>query len=127
MREAEIFPDGYVVPKANPGFGNNCLKRQSNCKKASENLVLTDSDNYQSAFGINSINNWPDVANNHGAQGWNMAYLDGHVAFTLTGKAILEGFMGGHYITSIPGGGRDENQFINKYGLFHVNNKYEWR
>jgi prepilin-type N-terminal cleavage/methylation domain-containing protein/prepilin-type processing-associated H-X9-DG protein len=101
MQEFITYPDGYTVPKANPGFGNKCLKSQKNVKRAAENLCLTDSDNTQAAYP-NAINNWPDASNNHGAQGFNMGFLDGHVTFTHTGRQILEGYMGGHYVTSVP-------------------------
>jgi len=126
MESGFVFPDGFKVPAANPGFGTKCLKSQKNCPRATENLCLTDADNDQPAY-TTDINNWPDPSNNHGAQGWNMGYLDGHVSFTLTGKAILEGFMGGHYVTSIGGGGVSEDQIINRYGLYRSGNVYQWR
>jgi prepilin-type N-terminal cleavage/methylation domain-containing protein/prepilin-type processing-associated H-X9-DG protein len=109
------FPDGYKIPAPTPGFGNKCLKSQKNCPRAAENLCLTDSDNNQPQYAWD-INNWPDASNNHGAQGFNMGYLDGHVSFTLTGRAILEGYMGGHYILSISGA-IDEDTLIARYKL----------
>jgi prepilin-type N-terminal cleavage/methylation domain-containing protein/prepilin-type processing-associated H-X9-DG protein len=115
MEQSWTFPDGYKVPAATPGFGNKCLKSQKNCKRATENLVLTDADNNQPAYAWD-INNWPDASNNHGAQGFNMGYLDGHVTFTLTGRAILEGYMGGHYVLSISGA-IDEDTLIARYKL----------
>jgi prepilin-type N-terminal cleavage/methylation domain-containing protein/prepilin-type processing-associated H-X9-DG protein len=125
------YPDGYTVPLPPtpnaPGYdGNAQMKSQKNVKRAAENLAMTDADNTHSAYPT-AINNWPDPMNNHGAQGFNMGYFDGHVTFTLTGRAILEGYMGGHYVTSIPGGGGDENAFINRYGLERNGNVYRWR
>jgi prepilin-type N-terminal cleavage/methylation domain-containing protein/prepilin-type processing-associated H-X9-DG protein len=125
MAPGFTYPDGYVVPAATPGFAN-CLKTQKNTRRATENLCITDADNTQTAYP-NAINNWPDASNNHGAQGFNMGYLDGHVAFTLTGRAILEGYMGGHYVTSINGGGFNEDQIINRYGLRRTGNIYSWQ
>ena len=99
MATGNIYPDGYVVPPASPGE-TVCFKSQRNCAKAADrNMVITDADDQQFA---NDTNNWPDPVNNHGAQGMNMGYLDGHVLFTLTGKPILEAYMGGHYVPSVP-------------------------
>jgi prepilin-type N-terminal cleavage/methylation domain-containing protein/prepilin-type processing-associated H-X9-DG protein len=98
MVAGDKFPDGYVVPAGSPGYGTTCLKNQGNSKKGAENCVLTDADNQRFTT---DINNWPDPANNHGAQGMNMGFLDGHVTFTLTGRGIIEAYMGGHYRPSI--------------------------
>src|SRR5688572_3052498 len=114
MQPGFTFPDGYVVPTATPG-STNTLKSQKNTRRATDNLCITDADNTQPEYP-NAINNWPDPSNNHGAEGFNMGYLDGHVTFTLTGRAILEGYMGGHYVTSINGGGYTEDMIINRYG-----------
>ena len=127
MEQHMQFPDGYIVPDATPGFGTKCLKRQQNVKKAAENLALTDGDNDQDAY-VGDINNWPDPVNNHGAQGMNCGFLDGHVTFTLTGRALLEAYMGGHYVTSI--GNREgvsEASIINRYGLYRTGNLYYWQ
>jgi prepilin-type N-terminal cleavage/methylation domain-containing protein/prepilin-type processing-associated H-X9-DG protein len=126
MEQGFRFPDGFVVPTATPGFGTKCLKSQKNTPRASDNCILTDADNNQPEYSAD-INNWPDATNNHGAQGWNMGFLDGHVTFTLTGKPVLEAFMGGHYVTSINGGGVTEDMIINRYGLQRSGNVYSWR
>jgi prepilin-type N-terminal cleavage/methylation domain-containing protein/prepilin-type processing-associated H-X9-DG protein len=125
MAPGFTYPDGYVVPAATPGF-SSCLKTQKNTRRAAENLCITDADNTQPAYP-NAINNWPDPSNNHGDDGFNMGFLDGHVTFTLTGRAILEGYMGGHYVTSINGGGFTENDIINRYGLRRSGNVYSWQ
>ena len=81
-------------------------------------MVITDADDQQFA---SDTNNWPDAVNNHGAQGFNMAYLDGHVSFTLTGKAILEGYMNGHYEPSVP------QNILTQYKLNHNGSVYMWQ
>jgi prepilin-type N-terminal cleavage/methylation domain-containing protein/prepilin-type processing-associated H-X9-DG protein len=117
MEQHVQFPDGYIVPDATPGFGTKCLKRQQNVRRPAENLAITDSDNDQDRYA-NDINNWPDQVNNHGAQGMNCGFLDGHVAFTLTGRPLLEAYMGGHYVTSIYNReGVQERDIINRYKL----------
>jgi prepilin-type N-terminal cleavage/methylation domain-containing protein/prepilin-type processing-associated H-X9-DG protein len=124
MEGGITFPDGYTVPRPPspnaPGFfGNKCLKSQKNVRRAAENLCLTDADNNQPAFS-GDINNWPDASNNHGAQGFNMGFLDGHVKFTLTGREILEAYMGGHYVTSVP------SSIEQRYKLQRNGNVYMW-
>jgi prepilin-type processing-associated H-X9-DG protein len=84
--------------------------------------VLDDADDQQFA---NDTNNWPDSVNNHGAQGMNMGFLDGHVSFTLTGKPILEAYMGGHYVPSLtaPQG----TVIFQKAGLIDLGTGYKWQ
>jgi prepilin-type N-terminal cleavage/methylation domain-containing protein/prepilin-type processing-associated H-X9-DG protein len=113
-----VFPDGYVVPAANTPYSQT-FKTQKNCQKnAVSNCLLTDADDQQFA---GDTNNWPDAVNNHGAQGFNMGFLDGHVSFTLTGRAILEGYMGGHYEPSVPA------NILTQYKLNHNGNIYMWQ
>jgi prepilin-type N-terminal cleavage/methylation domain-containing protein/prepilin-type processing-associated H-X9-DG protein len=114
------YPDGYVVPIASPGE-SICFKSQRNSSKAADrNCVLDDADDMQFAT---DTNNWPDAVNNHGAQGMNMGYLDGHVTFTLTGRPILEAYMGGHYVPSL---GTNEGTLFAKYGLQLNGTTYMW-
>jgi prepilin-type N-terminal cleavage/methylation domain-containing protein/prepilin-type processing-associated H-X9-DG protein len=96
------FPDGYVVPPATPPDSAKTQKTLKHCRRAAENLLLTDTEDDTSGP---AINNWPDIMDNHGRDGLNMGFLDGHVSFTLTGRAILEAYMGGHYSPGINDGG----------------------
>ncbi len=131
MEQHVQYPDGYIVPNATPNFGSRCLKRQQNVKRAAENLAITDADNDQQLY-VGDINNWPDPVNNHGSQGMNCGFLDGHVTFTLTGRPLLEAYMGGHYVTSIQNReGLSERTMINRYKLDYRTNfaghkEYYW-
>jgi prepilin-type N-terminal cleavage/methylation domain-containing protein/prepilin-type processing-associated H-X9-DG protein len=55
--------------------------------------LITDADD--AAEG--DTNNWPEKTDNHGAEGFNTGFLDGHVEFIPTGRAILEMWMDGYY------------------------------
>jgi len=114
------YPDGFVVPPASPGF-QVCFKSQKNCRNATLNAVINDADDMQFA---NDTNNWPDPVNNHGAQGMNFGFLDGHVSFTLTGKPILEAYMGGHYVPSL---GAPEAAIFARYKLQRNGNVFMWQ
>src|SRR5436190_3379632 len=101
LGKGQTFTDGYVVPAPSPGETGICWKSQKNCRNAADNNVICDADDDQPEF-TGDTNNWPDPMNNHGAQGMNCGFLDGHVAFTFTGRPILEAYMGGHYEPSVP-------------------------
>jgi len=116
MQPNITYPDGYTVPNA-IAPETVVYKAQRNVKRGAENLAMTDADDKQFAT---DFNNWPDPVNNHGAQGFNMGFLDGHVSFTLTGKAILEGYMGGHYVTSV------DASIEQRYKLQRNGNTYMW-
>ena len=92
MWAGETFPDGYKTGLPLPGQ-TYCWKTQGNSSKnASSNMIIRD--------GIdapNPNNNWPTPSTNHGAQGMCMGFLDGHASFVLTGKPLVEAYMGGHY------------------------------
>ena len=116
-----VYPDGYLVPPPSPGETNVCFKSQRNSSKAADrNAILNDADDMQFA---NDTNNWPDPVNNHGGLGMNFGFLVGHVAFTLTGKPILEAYMGGHYVPSLGG---PEAMIFAKYKLTRNGNVFMW-
>jgi len=109
------FPDGYKVPIATLkldgiNYEDYCWKTQKNSSKnAAQNMAITDADD-----GYNGTNNnFPDSVDNHGAQGANVGFLDGHVVFTLVGRAWLEAYMGGHYRTSW---NPNDDAMLAKYG-----------
>jgi prepilin-type processing-associated H-X9-DG protein len=96
MWEFWTFPDGYVVPEAKAPDTTKTMKTLKNCKRGSESLLLTDTEDSSTGGSIDN-NNWPDIRDNHGADGFNMGFLDGHVSFVLRGRAILEAYVNGHY------------------------------
>jgi prepilin-type N-terminal cleavage/methylation domain-containing protein/prepilin-type processing-associated H-X9-DG protein len=87
------FPDGFVVPPAKAPDTNKTQKTIRKFKASSE-LLMTDTEE---ATGTIDQNNWPDVRDNHGKDGFNMGFLDGHVSFVLEGRAILAAYVDGHY------------------------------
>jgi prepilin-type N-terminal cleavage/methylation domain-containing protein/prepilin-type processing-associated H-X9-DG protein len=85
-------------------------------KQWSRVCLITDADD--NAEG--DRNNWPDKVDNHGADGTNVAYLDGHVEFVPTGRAILEMFMEGYYTPST------DTSLYTQHGLSFSGNVYKW-
>ena len=65
-------------------------------KQWSRVCLITDADDDTDGGGPD-LNNWPDAMDNHGRDGFNTAFLDGHVEFIPTGRAILEMWMDGYY------------------------------
>jgi len=115
---SRTFTDGYTTPAiASPGHTGTVIKSQKNCRNISSNAVMMDSDDGE--FPAVDNNNWPDPVNNHGAAGANFGYLDGHVQFNAQGKPVIEAFMGGHYVPSIPAAIQDKYIRLN-------GNAYEW-
>jgi prepilin-type processing-associated H-X9-DG protein len=91
-----MYTDGYVVyPLPGTTNVNGQIKSTRNVKRPASDMLLTDADDSEP-------NNWPDVKANHGANGMNVAFCDGHVEFVRTGKPILEAYMNGHYTPSVP-------------------------
>ena len=68
----------------------------------------------------NRTNNWPDLNENHGPSGINIAYLDGHVEWTPTGRGILQAFMDSYYDPMIP------YEIYAEYGLIPGNGEFRW-
>ena len=105
------FPDGKTVSTAQ---GDAPLKTRKNVRRTSEMMLFTDADDAP------IINNWPDVMNNHGDKGMNMAYVDGHVAWAPTGRAILKAYMDSYYVPNVPA------DIYAKYGLQQNGRVFKW-
>ncbi len=72
-------------PVTNPLYAQTtgCLvKKQSTVKRPYQTLLILDSDQGGSGKPGDENNNYPDPANNHGKDGINISYADGHVQFT---------------------------------------------
>ena len=84
------YPDGTVIPgnltmlsQSNPNY-RNYLMTQKNVKKPSETFLILDVDE-----GVGgSRNNWPDPADNHGADGLNLGFADGHAQWVTPGEMV---------------------------------------
>ena len=115
-----VFPDGKKLP-ATPAKWNRLWKtRKNSTHGASQNMLLTDGDDAPNG----GVNNWPDPDNNHGAAGMNVAFVDGHVSWTPTGRPLLEAYMGGYYYPTVEPGQDDR---IRRYGLNRAGNVFTWR
>ncbi|HYE63262.1 MAG TPA: prepilin-type N-terminal cleavage/methylation domain-containing protein [Phycisphaerales bacterium] len=73
------FPDLFQMPT------DNLFKTAANTHFPSRAMLFIDNDNDQSISPVigrpDGINNWPDAWNNHGTQGYNAAFADGHAAW----------------------------------------------
>ncbi|MGE5610418.1 MAG: type II secretion system protein [Bacillota bacterium] len=101
------FPDGRMEPV-------DLVKSSKNIRNASKVCLVTDADDDP------GINNWPDIRNNHGVEGVNVGYCDGHVEFVRTGRPLLEAFVNGYYNPNLP------TEIYAKYGLSFTGNAFRW-
>jgi prepilin-type N-terminal cleavage/methylation domain-containing protein/prepilin-type processing-associated H-X9-DG protein len=106
------FPDGKTIePWQNPppwhDSANYHYKTRKNIRRTSESMLLTDADDDADPLQ----NNWPEKHNNHAEKGANVGFADGHVAFTPTGRPLLEAYMGSYYSPGLP------VPLMAKYGL----------
>jgi prepilin-type N-terminal cleavage/methylation domain-containing protein/prepilin-type processing-associated H-X9-DG protein len=110
------FPDGIGFPgdQQNP-FRDLTTKRGKMFKQHARVSFVMDADDPWEG----DANNWPDKSDNHLDDGINISYLDGHVEWTPTGRAILEAYMGGYYTPNA-------DQVYAKYGLQFNGVKFTW-
>jgi prepilin-type N-terminal cleavage/methylation domain-containing protein/prepilin-type processing-associated H-X9-DG protein len=84
------YPDGTIIPgtlgslnQSNPNY-RNYLMTQKNVRKPSETFLILDGDE-----GVGgSRNNWPDPVDNHGADGLNLGFADGHAQWVSPGEMV---------------------------------------
>lgn len=105
-----VFPDGV-------SFDREIVKTYKTMRNASKVLLIMDADDDREG----DENNWPNKQDNHGERGSNIAYLDGHAEFVLTGRALLEAYMNGYYYPSL------SQARMNQYGLVQAGNRLSWR
>jgi prepilin-type N-terminal cleavage/methylation domain-containing protein len=102
--EADVhFPDGMV-------FREKTKKNYRQHKNSSTGALIMDADD---STENGDQNNWPDVSDNHGAAGFNVGYMDGHVEFVPPGRRLLEAFLEGYYDPGLP------DAIYTKYGVSH--------
>jgi prepilin-type processing-associated H-X9-DG protein len=102
-----LFPDGTLIDGTNlggvnaqlglrpgdPGYDiadpatKDILKRLGKLYNPSGTILVLDSDQ-DSSTDVNSMNNWPEGHNNHGAAGVNIGFADGHVQFIARGPGL---------------------------------------
>jgi len=103
------FPDGTV-------FDVNTRKNLRQYKNVSTGALLMDADDATEG----DINNWPDKSDNHGADGLNCGYMDGHVEFVPPGRKLLEAYLEGYYDPNLP------DSIYNRYGVSHSNGVFKY-
>ena len=84
------YPDGVVIAgtvaslsQTNPGY-LKYLMTAKNVRKPAETFLILDGDE-----GIGGTrNNWPDSVDNHGADGLNLGFADGHAQWVTPGEMV---------------------------------------
>ena len=114
-----VFPDGISFAPDGRFPGASPLKAPKRFKDLSRNAYIMDADDPSGA--ANDTNNWPDVGDNHGDKGFNIAYMDAHVEWTPTGKGILEAYMGGYYSPGVA------PHIYTKYRLSFSGSRFTWQ
>lgn len=75
----------------------NVLKNQSNVQYPDRCYLFIDNDNDESRFPNigrpDGINNYPDPWNNHGKEGYNISYADGHGSWMGTGTKLIKMYL----------------------------------
>jgi len=85
-------PDQEDNPE--PALGNrSILKSIKTVEHPSRTLITLDSDQDHRDGNPNTLNNWPETHNNHGNDGVQMAFLDGHAAFVKKGPWLIETYL----------------------------------
>jgi len=78
---------------------NGSIKNNRNIQFPFQVMLTIDSDqdhlfSQQRAFP-GAVNNWPEKHNNHGEDGVNISFVDGHVEFIGRGPELIETYMNG--------------------------------
>ena len=116
------FPDGTrftketIVNSDGTTYRGDPMKAMKRFRYPSKVCLLMDADDRST----NGTNNWPDRNENHGPAGVNIAYLDGHVEWTPTGRGILQAFMDSYYDPMI------RREIYEEYGLVWKGDSFVW-
>ncbi len=95
-------PEPFYNPTTSKWETREPIKSLKNVKRPYGMLLFGDADDDPPANKPDGINNWPDAYNNHGADGANIAYCDGHAEFNRTGRKLMLSFLTGYYYPSLP-------------------------
>ena len=121
-----VFPDGVgyqketIVDRYGMKHEIPPIKAAKRFRDASRVCYIMDADD-PTGDSARDPNNWPSVGDNHGDKGFNIAYMDAHVEWTPTGKAILQAYMGGYYHPGVP------PDIMGRYGLTFSGTKFSWQ
>jgi prepilin-type N-terminal cleavage/methylation domain-containing protein/prepilin-type processing-associated H-X9-DG protein len=98
MYRRHIYNGKRIIGDSIDPSANRFAKSLKNINRPAQVCLLSDSDDDDSP----GINNWPDAVNNHGAEGVNVGYCDGHAAFIRTGRPLMSMFLSGYYDPGVP-------------------------
>ena len=89
-------PDYYYSdPRKKPVKVSAEIKRFGKLYSPVDAILVLDSDE-DSTDAVGNHNNWPDPKNNHGTDGQNMGFGDGHVAFVRPGPEYVDTYLRGY-------------------------------
>jgi prepilin-type N-terminal cleavage/methylation domain-containing protein len=78
----------------------NLLKTAKTVQFPSRAMIFIDNDNDESIVpGIgrpDGINNWPDPWNNHGKEGYNESFVDGHASWIAANEGMIKMYLDGY-------------------------------
>jgi hypothetical protein len=89
---ATTNPSAEDNPEPQPG-NRSILKTTRTVELPSKMLLTLDSDQDHRDGDPNTFNNWPEDHNNHGKDGVQMSFLDGHAAFIKRGPILIETYL----------------------------------
>jgi len=112
--------DHYYDPVAKTFKDRDPVKSARNVKRPFAMMLFGDADDDPPADKPDGINNWPDMYNNHGAEGVNQAYCDGHAEWTRTGRKLMVSFLDSYYYPSLP------DTYYPKYGVTRTGNTFKY-
>jgi prepilin-type N-terminal cleavage/methylation domain-containing protein len=88
-------------PELQSRITDNVLKTLRNTRYPDRSHFVIDNDNDQSVLAPmigrgDGINNWPDSWNNHGANGYNAGFLDGHAVWMKADEGLIRMYLEGY-------------------------------
>jgi prepilin-type N-terminal cleavage/methylation domain-containing protein/prepilin-type processing-associated H-X9-DG protein len=86
------FPDGRSFPVLT-------LKNYRQFPNGAAGCLIMDGDD---STENGDQNNWPSRSDNHGVDGFNVGFMDGHVEFLPPARKLLEAFLEGYYDPGLP-------------------------
>ena len=97
-----VYPDGTFVEQTQP----KTISNTSGFAVSKIGLLLDGDDPYlpgeTDALVPGSTRHFPDTWNNHGAEGYNIAYLDGHARFVPANRELVAMWMDSYLSVDMP-------------------------